>query len=95
MKKQITKVQYPAVFDPIEEGGYNVSFPDFPGCVTFGRDFEEAKAKAQEVLQLWLEELAHEGESIIIHKNKVYPIITEVMAKLPAQAEIVYAATKS
>jgi len=23
-----------AVFDSAEEGGYNVSFPDFPGCVT-------------------------------------------------------------
>lgn len=49
-------LEYPAVFDPAIEGGYNISFPDFPGCVTFGRSFEEAKAKAKEVLELWLEE---------------------------------------
>jgi len=51
-------LQYPAVFDPADEGGYNVSFPAFPGCFTFGNNFEEAKEKAQEVLELWLEELS-------------------------------------
>jgi len=51
------KLQYHAVFEPAEEGGYNVSFPQFPGCVTFGCTFEETKKKAQEVLELWLEEL--------------------------------------
>ncbi|KKW16002.1 MAG: hypothetical protein UY56_C0023G0001, partial [Parcubacteria group bacterium GW2011_GWA1_50_14] len=25
---------YIAIFDPAEEGGFNVSFPAFPGCVT-------------------------------------------------------------
>ena len=39
------KLQYHAVFEPAEEGGYNVSFPQFPGCVTFGRTFEETKKK--------------------------------------------------
>lgn len=53
IKKRI--LQYPAVFEPAPEGGYNVSFPQFPGCVTFGRTFEEAKEKAKEILELWLE----------------------------------------
>ncbi|MFH1456988.1 MAG: type II toxin-antitoxin system HicB family antitoxin [Patescibacteria group bacterium] len=48
-------LSYPAVFEPAQEGGYNVSFPAFPGCVTFGRNFEDAKEKAQEVLELWRE----------------------------------------
>jgi predicted RNase H-like HicB family nuclease len=47
---------YPAIFEPAAEGGYNVSFPSFPGCVTFGKTFEEAKKNAHEVLELWLEE---------------------------------------
>lgn len=46
-----------AVYEPAEEGGYNVSFPDFPGCVTFGHTFKKAKEMAQEVLSLWIEEL--------------------------------------
>ncbi|MCK5320137.1 type II toxin-antitoxin system HicB family antitoxin [Candidatus Parcubacteria bacterium] len=56
--------QYPVIFEPAIEGGYNVSFPQFPGCVTFGRTFEEAKIKAREVLELWLEELACQGKKI-------------------------------
>lgn len=56
--EQAQQVKYIAVFEPAEEGGYNVSFPDFPGCVTFGSSFEGAKVKAQEVLELWLEEFA-------------------------------------
>lgn len=56
-KKNVQKIfSYFAVFDPIS-GGFNVSFPDFPGCVTFGKNFEEAKTKAAELLELWLEEL--------------------------------------
>ena len=45
-----------AVFEPTKEGGYNVSFPEYPGCVTFGRTFEEAEQMAKEALELWLEE---------------------------------------
>lgn len=48
---------YPAVLTPDVKGGFNVSFPDFPGCVTFGYTVEEAQAKAAEVLSLWIEEL--------------------------------------
>lgn len=67
---------YFAVFEPAREGGYNVSFPDFPGCVTFGRTFEEAKEKANEVLELWIGELLSEKQSIPKHTTR--PIIDEV-----------------
>ena len=77
MKKQVQKVlSYFAVFEPFEEGGYGVLFPDFPGCVTFGKDFEEARKKAKEVLELWIEELAAYKQEI--PKRKVRPIIDEV-----------------
>ena len=44
------------IFAPAVEGGYDVSFPELPGCVTFGRTMNEAKIMAREVLSLWLEE---------------------------------------
>lgn len=82
MVKKIHKISsYFAVFDPAEEGGYNVSFPDFPGCFTFGRDFEEAKGKAREVLELWIEELAEENQKIPVKTTR--PIIDEVQVSLP------------
>ena len=75
-----TRQNYPAVFSPSLEGGYDVSFPDFPGCVTFGRTFEEAKLKAAEVLELWLEELSDNRQDIPVHHQR--PIIDEVSVAL-------------
>lgn len=86
MVKRLNKTisEYPAVFDPIEkDGGYNVSFPDFPGCVTFGRNFEEAKKKAKEVLELWIEELAANKEEIPLRVSR--PIIDEIPVVLPSK----------
>ena len=82
MAKKVQKIlSYFAVFEPSEKSGYNVSFPDFPGCVTFGRNFEEAKAKAKEVLELWLEELASQKQEIPL--KFVRPIIDEIQVALP------------
>lgn len=82
MAKKLTKIlQYPAVFEANEQGGYNVSFPDFPGCVTFGRNFEDAKSKAREVLELWLEELNANGEDIPVHQS--FPIVDQINVFAP------------
>ena len=48
-----------------KEGGYTVLVPELPGCVTFGKSFEEAKKNAVDVLELWLKELAAEGEKTL------------------------------
>lgn len=82
-KKIHSIASYFAVFDPAEEGGYNVSFPDFPGCVTFGKTFEDARAKAHEMLELWLEELTQHKR--VIPRRSSYPIIDEVRVPMPAQ----------
>lgn len=75
-------MSYYAIFDPAEEGGYNVSFPDFPGCVTFGNTFEEAKGKAREVLELWLDELASQQCEIPFYSAR--PLIDEIRVAVPA-----------
>ncbi len=74
-------LSYPAVFEPAIEGGYNVFFPSFPGCVTFGRTFEEAKIKAREILELWIEELISEGKKIPAYTHR--PIVDEIEVKAP------------
>jgi len=76
-------IEYPALFDPASEGGYDVSFPDFPGCVTFGKTFEEARQMAKEVLELWLEEL--QATKQIIPRKTRRPIIDEVTVALPSR----------
>ncbi len=82
-------LSYPAIFEQAIEGGYNVLFPSFPGCVTFGRTFEEAKIKAREVLELWIEELISEGHKIPAYAHR--PIIDEIEVKTPLKVKIIYA----
>ena len=48
------KTFYPAVFHKAEEGGYWVSFPDFPECLTEGDDMAEAYEMAVDALGLEL-----------------------------------------
>ena len=47
---------YPAVFHKAEEGGYWVTFPDIPECITEGDNMAEAYDMAVEALGLALEE---------------------------------------
>ena len=44
-----------------EEGGFVVSFPELPGCITCGETLETAVANAQDAKKAWLEEL--DGET--------------------------------
>lgn len=45
------------------EGGYTVTVPSFPGCVTYGATIEEAINMAKEAIELYIESLkAHEEE---------------------------------
>jgi len=48
---------YCAVFKKAEEGGYTVTFPDLPGCITEGDTLEESYKNAKEALGLYLDGL--------------------------------------
>ena len=43
------------VLEPSDEGGYTVSVPALPGCITEGDSREEALANAAEAIRLYLE----------------------------------------
>ncbi len=45
------KITYLAVLEPSDDG-YGVFFPDLPGCISFGKDIEEAGINAKEALEL-------------------------------------------
>lgn len=47
-----------------EEGGFTVSVPVLPGCITYGKDVDEAISMAKEAIELYIEELRERGESI-------------------------------
>ncbi len=46
------------------EGGFVVSYPDLPGCITCGETVERAIANAQDVKKAWLEAALEEGIEI-------------------------------
>ena len=58
------KTFYPAVFHKAEEGGYWVSFPDFPECLTEGDDMAEAYEMAVDALGLELTDRIKRKEEV-------------------------------
>ena len=57
--KNLTKkiLEYTAIFEPAEEGGYIVSVPAISGCVTQGETFEDAVKNAKDAIKGCLEVL--------------------------------------
>lgn len=55
---------YIAVIHKEADSDFGVSFPDFPGCITAGKDIDEAKNMAQEALELHVAGMRQDGESL-------------------------------
>ena len=55
---------YVALIRKASDSDYSVDFPDVPGCVTAGRDLDEALAFAREALAGHLQLLAEDGEAL-------------------------------
>lgn len=46
------------------EGGFTVTVPALPGCITYGEDVDEAISMAKEAIELYIEELQERGEDV-------------------------------
>ena len=58
-------MRYTIILDPDpEEGGYSVTVPALPGCITEGDTFEEAIANAREAITGFVKALHKLGEPI-------------------------------
>jgi len=67
VKKKLThKVyQYTAVFEPDKKsGGFTVTIPALPGCISEGDTFEEALKNIKEAAILYLETAREENQEI-------------------------------
>lgn len=54
---------YPAILEPTEDG-YSVFFPDLPGAISIGKDYEDAIKNAEECLSLQLYGMITDGEKL-------------------------------
>ena len=52
------------IIEDREEGGYVVSYPELPGCLTCGETIESAVANAIDAKKAWLEAALEEGIEI-------------------------------
>jgi predicted RNase H-like HicB family nuclease len=55
---------YKILLRPEPEGGFTVTVPSLPGCITYGSTLTEAKEMAKEAIELYLESLADHDETI-------------------------------
>ena len=58
------------VKDP-DEGGFVVSFPDLPGCITCGETLEAAVANAADAKRAWLQAACRSGSRTISRTTPV------------------------
>lgn len=81
MQKQKTKIyKYTAIFEPAEEGGYVVTVPALPGCITEGDTFEEAQKMAKDAIKGYLAVLKEDGDEIPIESGEKIETTITVMA---------------
>ena len=51
------------------EGGYTVSVPSLPGCITYGENIDEAISMAKEAIEFYIESLVEHGEPVPTENN--------------------------
>jgi len=73
-------------FEPEPEGGYTVTVPSLPGCVTWGKDYDEAVEKARECIEGFLEALTKAGDPIPPGEPVEPPVDALIQVPLPASA---------
>ena len=57
-------MEYPAIFEPAEEGGFLVRFPDFDWGVTQGDTLREAQEMAADAIRTMIRELIRQGKPV-------------------------------
>lgn len=73
--------KYVAVFEEDKErGGYTVTIPALPGCISEGDTFEKALANIKEAAELYLEVMKSEKEEIPCETNPI--LVTPIEIKV-------------
>jgi len=57
-------LSYTALFDPAPEGGFVVTVPVLPGCMSQGETLEDAKRNIQDAIRAYVSVLKEDGDEI-------------------------------
>jgi len=63
-KSYMEQLRYTILFQEEPEGGFTVTVPALPGCITYGENFDEAKAMAVDAITAYLGSLQKHHEPI-------------------------------
>ncbi len=74
-------LQYTVFYTPEPEGGFTVTVPFLPGCVTYGKNLQDAKKMAEDAIQLYVKSLQKHNEPIPTEENS---FISSVNLETPA-----------
>jgi predicted RNase H-like HicB family nuclease len=69
---------------PADGGGYLITFPDLPGCMSDGETIEETVANGRDAFSVWMSARAHQGKPIpspTRHGESAAPV--RLMQRLP------------
>lgn len=70
MKKELKLLKYTAIFEPAKEGGFTVTVPSLPGCITEGDTFEEAVKMVKDAIKGYIAVLKEDKEPIPIESEE-------------------------
>jgi predicted RNase H-like HicB family nuclease len=76
--------KFTVILLPLETGGYQVYFPDYPGCITIGDTVAETLIHAKEAMQLYLEvEAERGGDPVPDDVHSPHVVVGEVDVEVP------------
>ncbi len=70
------RLTYRVLLNREPEGGYTVTVPALPGCITYGETVDEAITMAKEAIELYIESLVEHNEPIPDESNTLEYSIT-------------------
>jgi antitoxin HicB len=79
-------IVYSIELEALEKGGFSVTVPALPGCVTWGESFDHAVSMAKEAIEMWIEDLSERGEPIPDEHRAARPVKLGVQVRRPALA---------
>ena len=82
-KRKVKIAKYTAIFEPAEEGGYVVTVPTLPGCITEGDTFEEAVDMVKDAIKTYIQSLKEHREPIPTEDTPSFVGTIEVPITLP------------
>lgn len=68
-------LQYNVIFRPEPEGGFTVIVPSLPGCISYGKNLEQAKKMAVDAIKAYIASLEKHKEKIPSDKENFFSSI--------------------